>query len=195
MKKLAFTTLFMAATIGLAGCGGNQNNKEVAVEGENITITEESTMDNSAESSEDATSTEEQTTAASTEEQVSEASEPVASTEEQTTTVSTEEQASENSETTDLTKEQALEAIKNYCYSNNADLKNMEDSEEYTISWDVSENGNNEIVVLYRSYTGAETRYYINPSSGDAYATEFVPGVTEEEEKTGETLNVRNYLN
>ena len=194
MKKLLLITLFITASIGVAGCGKNQQDEKIALEGENITsIAEDSKMNNIDDK--EVTSTEEQTTDASTEEQVSEASEPVASTEEQTTTASTEEQASENSETTDLTKEQALEAIKNYCYSNNEDLKNMEDSEEYTISWEVSENGNNEIVVLYRSYTGAETRYYINPSSGDAYATEFVPGITEEEEKTGETLNVRDYLN
>jgi hypothetical protein len=37
-------------------------------------------------------------------------------------------------------------------------------------------------------------RYYIDPVSGEAYVTEFVPGVMEEEQRTGETLNVKNYL-
>ncbi len=92
-----------------------------------------------------------------------------------------------------LTQEQALSAIKNYCYNNNPDLKDMEESDEYTIYWDVSTNDENEIVVLYRSYTGAETRYYINPASGETYVTELVPGIIDEEERTEEVLNAWDY--
>ena len=101
----------------------------------------------------------------------------------------------ESSEVTDtITEQQALEAIKKYSYSKDPNLKSMEDSDEYTIYWHVSTNDNNEIVVLYRSYTAAEIRYYINPSSGDTYVTEFVQGITDEEQKTEETLNVREYM-
>ena len=70
----------------------------------------------------------------------------------------------------------------------------MEGSEDYTISWEVSENEAGEIVVLYRSYTAAQIRYYINPITGETYVTEYVEGITPEEERTEESLNVRDYL-
>ena len=37
-------------------------------------------------------------------------------------------------------------------------------------------------------------RYYIHPVSGETYVTEFVPGITEEEKRTDETLNVKDYM-
>ena len=86
-----------------------------------------------------------------------------------------------------------LNAIKNYCFSSNPNLKSMVDSDEYTIYWDVNTNDSNEIVVLYRSYTGALIRYYIDPVSGEAYVTEQVPGIIDEEQRTEEKLNVRDY--
>ncbi len=93
-----------------------------------------------------------------------------------------------------ITKEQALEAIKNYCYTNDPGLKDMEGTDEYTIFWDVSANDAGEIVVLYRSYTAAQIRYYIDPTSGETYVTELVPGIIDEEQRTEETLNVRDYM-
>lgn len=93
-----------------------------------------------------------------------------------------------------ITEEQALQAVRNYCYKNDPGLKDMEASEDYTIYWDVSTNENSEIVVLYRSYTGAEIRYYIDPSSGGTYVTEFVQGITPEEEKTDESFNIKDYF-
>ncbi len=94
-----------------------------------------------------------------------------------------------------LTEEQALEAVKNYCYINNPDLKDMEESGSYTIYWESAANGENEAVVLFRSYTGAEIRYYVDLSTGVTYVTELVPGIIDEETKTDESLNVRDYLN
>ena len=93
-----------------------------------------------------------------------------------------------------LTEDQALNAIKNYCFIKNPDLKNMAESDEYTIYWDVTTNDANEIVVLYRSYTGAQIRYYIDPVSGAACVTEFVQGITDGEQRSEESLNVRDYL-
>ena len=93
-----------------------------------------------------------------------------------------------------LTQEQALEAIKNYCYANNPDLESMAESDDYTIYWDVTTGEGDEIVVLYRSYTGAETRYYIDPTSGETYVTELVPGIIDEEQRTDESFNVRDYM-
>ncbi len=98
-------------------------------------------------------------------------------------------------EKTDLiTEEQALYAIENYCYEQNPDLKEMVDSNQYTIYWDVSTSENGKIVVLYRSYTAAEIRYYIDPKTGDTMVTELVPGIVDEEEPSEETLNIRDYL-
>lgn len=98
------------------------------------------------------------------------------------------------SEGKSLTEEQALEAIKKYCYENNPDLKDMEGSDEQTLYWEVSTNDTGERVVLYRSYTGAQIRYYIDPVSGDTYVTELVPGIIDDEQRTEESFNVRDYL-
>ena len=57
-----------------------------------------------------------------------------------------------------ITQDQALEAIKNYCYANNPDLEGVTESEDYTMYFDASTNEAGEIVVLYRSYTGAQIR-------------------------------------
>ena len=93
-----------------------------------------------------------------------------------------------------ITKDQALEAIRQYCFDTNPGLKEMIASEDYTIYWDVTTDDSGEIVVLYRSYTGAEIRYYIDPESGDAHTTELVPGIIDEEQPSDETLNVRDYM-
>lgn len=99
-----------------------------------------------------------------------------------------------DSKTEALTEQQALDAIRNYCFAQNPDLKSMADSGEYGIYWDVSANDADEIVVLYRSYTNAQIRYYIDSVSGDTYVTELVPGIIDEEQRTEESFNVRDYL-
>ena len=78
-------------------------------------------------------------------------------------------------------------SLMEYTIANNPELEEMADSEDFTVYFDVSENENGEIVVLYRSYTGALTRYYIDPSSGDVYVTEQVPGIIDEEQRTDES--------
>ena len=108
----------------------------------------------------------------------------------------TEETTAQQSDSTSeaITEEQALAAIKNYCFAKNPDLKNKAESDEYTVYWDAATNNNNEIVVLYRSYTGAEVRYYVDPVSGETYATDLVPGIIDEEQRNDESLNVKDYL-
>jgi len=93
-----------------------------------------------------------------------------------------------------LTDEQAVSAIRNYCYINNPDLKSTANAGEYPTYWEISSSDENEIVVLFRSYTGAQVRYYIDPVSGDTYVTESVPGITSGEVRTDESLNVWDYL-
>lgn len=93
-----------------------------------------------------------------------------------------------------LSDEQALSAIRNYCYTNNPDLENIVNAGEYQVYWELSSSDEHEIVVLFCSYTGAQIRYYINRMTGDTYVTEFVPGLSSEEERTEESFNVREYL-
>lgn len=96
--------------------------------------------------------------------------------------------------TSELTEEQAVAAIQKYCYSTNPELEDMVKAEEYPIYWDISSSDESEIVVVYRSYTGSINRYYIDRSTGETYVTEFVPGITEEEQRTEESLNVWEYV-
>lgn len=93
-----------------------------------------------------------------------------------------------------VSDEQALCAVKNYCCINNPDLENIVKEEEYPVYWEISSSDENEIVVLFRSYTGAQNRYYINRTTGDTYVTEYVPQITMEEQRTDETFNIRDYL-
>ena len=100
----------------------------------------------------------------------------------------------ENASTEPITEEQALAAVKNYCHATNPDLQGIEDAGNYPVYWDVESVGDNEIVVLFRSYTAAQVRYYINPTTGETYVTEFMPGISEEEESTDVTFNIRDYI-
>lgn len=92
-----------------------------------------------------------------------------------------------------ITDEQALGAIQKYCYSNNPDLKSIVDEGKYPVYWDIFSSDEKEIVILFRSYTGAQNRYYINRDTGDTVVTEFVPGITDEEEQTGESFNIHSF--
>ena len=94
-----------------------------------------------------------------------------------------------------LSDEQAAAAIRRYCRIVNPDLESVASGGEAPVYWEVSSSDESRIVVLFRSYTGAQIRYYIDPVSGAAAVTEFVSGVTETEMLTGETLNVWDYVN
>lgn len=93
-----------------------------------------------------------------------------------------------------LSDEQVLLAVKNYCYTINPDLEDIVNAGEYPVYWEISSGDEQEIVVLFRSYTGAQIRYYVNRTTGDTYITEYVPGITTEEERTDENFNVKDYL-
>ncbi len=95
---------------------------------------------------------------------------------------------------TGLTDDQALSAIVKYCTAVNPELQSIVDSGEYPAYWNLASSDAQEIVVLFRSYTGAQVRYYIDRASGETYITEFVPGITPEETRTGESLNAFDYL-
>ena len=97
-------------------------------------------------------------------------------------------------ETGRLTDDAVLAAVKKYCIERNPDLSSMVDSDDFTIYWEIESSSADAIVVMYRSYTSAQVRYYIDPVTGETYVTEFVPGITENEERTEESFNLRDYL-
>lgn len=93
-----------------------------------------------------------------------------------------------------LTDEQAVSAVRKYCFSTIPGLEDMANSGESPVYWDISSSSENETVVVFRSYTGALVHYYIDRVSGDTYVTEFVPGIMQEEQLTGESLNLWDYI-
>ena len=93
-----------------------------------------------------------------------------------------------------VTDEQALSAVKSWCCARNPELEAMAETGEYPVWWEVESSGEREVTVLFRSYTGALLRYYVDRDTGETYVTEFVPGITPEEQRTEETLNVRDWL-
>ncbi len=95
---------------------------------------------------------------------------------------------------TTLSDELALSAIRSYCLSANPDLEEIVNAGEYPVYWEIASSDAGQIVVLYRSYTGALLRYYIDRMTGETYVTEFVPGITSEEQRTEESFNVWDYF-
>ena len=93
-----------------------------------------------------------------------------------------------------LTDKQAISAIKKYCYTSNPDLESIVNAGEHPVDWEVLSSDEHRVVVLFSSYTGAQIRYYIDRITGETYVTEFMPGVSSEEERTEESFNVRDYL-
>lgn len=105
--------------------------------------------------------------------------------------IDAQEPESETEET--LSDEQVLSAIRNYCFVMNPDLEDIVKAAEYPAYWEIAASDDKEIVILFRSYTGALVRYYVDRATGDTYVTEFVPGITDEEQQTDESFNVRDY--
>jgi hypothetical protein len=170
MKKSILVTAMCFLCAGFAACG-----TESGAESGTSSLAENEQTTASAETEQTTASTEtEQTTASAETEQ---------------TTGSAEESGADA-----LTEDQALAAVKNYCLQQNPELKTKAESDETAVYWDASANADGRIVVLFRSYTGAQIRYYVDPVSGEAYVTELVPGIIDEEQRTEESLNVRDYL-
>lgn len=92
-----------------------------------------------------------------------------------------------------ITEDQALASIQNYCLSINPDLENIMNEGQYPVYFEVVSANEEEIVILFRSYTGAQNRYYIDRITGDTYVTEFVPGITDDEVRTDEQFNLKDY--
>ena len=93
-------------------------------------------------------------------------------------------------EGTPVEDELALSIIQNYCLTQNPDLQGIVDAGEYPVSWEIEASDGQQVVILFRSYTGALVRYYIDRATGDTYVTEFVPGITAQEQRTGESFKL-----
>ena len=92
-----------------------------------------------------------------------------------------------------ITEERAVAAVRDYCMRQDPELEGIVNAGENPVYWEISSGDEQQLVVLFRSYTGAILRYYIDPASGDTYVTEFVPGITETEQRTEERLNLWDY--
>ena len=93
-----------------------------------------------------------------------------------------------------ITDEQALEAVKIFMASSGQPEIEPADGEEVTEYYEIESSTGEEIVVLYRSYTASQTRFYIERATGHTEVTELVPGIIDEETSTGESFNIWNYV-
>ena len=191
MQKKILPLALCLMCVGLCACGKEKGDTSVqSTVSTTTTVTEQETNPTETTQSDKTTATASEKTEIAKEENTladkTEAAQPDAT--------EAEPVGQSESKSDTLTEDQALEAIKKYCFNKDPNLKEMTDSSEYNIYWDVTTNASNEIVVLYRSYTGAQIRYYIDPVSGETYVTELVPGIIDEEQRTEESLNVSDYL-
>ena len=93
-----------------------------------------------------------------------------------------------------ITDEEALDAVRSFVASTNPEIVAMEYSDDYTVVFEVESSTGEEVVVLFRSYTASQTRFYIDRHTGETKVTERVPGIIDEETPTGETFNIKNYM-
>lgn len=101
---------------------------------------------------------------------------------------------SDEEENGNLTREQALAAVKNYCYSVQPNIEKLDKSDKYDVYFEVESYSDDEIVVLFTANTGEEVRFYVDPVSGDANITAFIPGVSTQEEPSDEIIHLKKYL-
>lgn len=97
---------------------------------------------------------------------------------------------SELAPSVDLTAEKAYEGVSNYCHSaydwsvaeDNPSIMNLEMGEETDSTY----------LVVFRSYTGALVRFYVNKSNGATRIVEYVPALNIEDEAG--TIDLFEYL-
>lgn len=93
-----------------------------------------------------------------------------------------------------LTDEQARDAVWKYiCTEENTSLEEY-DGEAPVYCCVSSEEGADEIRIDFRSYTGSHEYFYIDRSTGDTHSTQYVPGIIDEEEDTGLSINMWDYV-
>ena len=89
-----------------------------------------------------------------------------------------------------ITAEMAYEGINNYCHSNyDWSVAEENPSMMYVAMGDETET---EYKVIFRSYTGAFTYFYVNKANGTTRMVEYVPALDIESEAG--TINLSDYL-
>ncbi len=102
----------------------------------------------------------------------------------------TEDENSSEETMSELTSDMACKAVEAYCREDNPSLNDM-NSEEHIFYWLVEEETSTDYTILYRSYTGALSHYYVNIESGN------VTLVQEEVEDTvtyNDLFNIWDYV-
>lgn len=97
---------------------------------------------------------------------------------------------SELAPSADLTAEKAYEGVSNYCHSaydwsvaeDNPSIMNLEMGEETDSTY----------LVVFRSYTGALVRFYVDKSNGATRIVDYVPALNIEDEAG--TIDLHEYL-
>lgn len=92
-----------------------------------------------------------------------------------------------------LTDEQALEGFENYLYFKIKNLQQILDEDKIPCTWGIATSSKNEIMIMFKSHTGALLRYHINRNTGKTYVTQYAIE-TNSYYRTRETLNVREYI-
>lgn len=114
---------------------------------------------------------------------------------EETTKESGEETNKETSKTeangSELTEDVVLKAITKYCYDANPNLATADKGSYY---FSVFETTEDEIVIVFRSYTGALIYYHVAIATGDVYSMEYVPVIMDEPQPGEEKFNVNDYI-
>lgn len=96
----------------------------------------------------------------------------------------------EMSQSSNITAEMAYEGINNYCHSNyDWSVAEENPSMMYVAMGDETET---EYKVIFRSYTGAFTYFYVNKANGTTRMVEYVPALDIESEAG--TINLSDYL-
>ena len=89
-----------------------------------------------------------------------------------------------------LTKEMAYNGIDNYCHQN-FDWSNAKENPDMMYV-EMGEETDTEYEVIFRSYTGSFTYFYVNKSDGKTRIVEYVPALDIREESG--TINIFDYL-
>jgi len=93
-----------------------------------------------------------------------------------------------------LTDEEAMTGFTNYLYFKIKNLQKILDEDKVPCTWGIASSNKNEIMIMFKSNTGALLRYHINRNSGKAYVTQYSV-ISNSFYRTKETVNIRSYIN
>ena len=93
-----------------------------------------------------------------------------------------------------LTDEEAMTGFTNYLYFKIKNLQKILDEDKVPCTWGIASSNKNEIMIMFKSNTGALLRYHINRNTGKAYVTQYSV-ISNSFYRTKETVNIRSYIN